>query len=146
MPSITRSLRLLSLLGAAVATPRTAFTQPPAATPKVEAITIKQGLATLKGLIDQPAPDGLNAADQAQWKSQTDWLTSAYERLSVLTARESSSGMATGRKASPDATTAAKLEELKATLARESRKFQTLSNASKTRHDMAMSAIRNVKA
>jgi len=113
---------------------------------KIEAITVKQGVAKLKELIDQAAPGGLTPAEQQQYKEQTEWLTSAHSRLSVLTAREAASGMATGRQAAPVTESAQKLTELQQALQMESRKFQTLSNASKARHDMAMSIIRNMKA
>lgn len=121
-------------------------------------------LLTLKKLIDTPAPQGLNDKHRAEYTAHTKWLQSAYDR--VLTARERASGMATGRAAAAPASDAKtprdaasglptgkrqhgvsprdmmKLEE---TLEEEGRQFNTLSNASKARHEMAMNAIRNLK-
>jgi len=121
-------------------------------------------LVKLKKLIDTPAPAGINDRHRAEYAAHTKWMKSAYDR--VLTAREHASGMATGRTATAmasdvktprDATSGPptgkrqhgvaprdmlKLEE---TLEEEGRQFNTLSNASKARHDMAMNAIRNMK-
>jgi len=146
MTSVPRSLLVLTLFGALFVHPRVGFTQPAASKPKVEAITIQQGLTTLKELIERPAPVGLSAADQAQWKSQTDWLNSVYQRLSVLKPRDASSGIASGRQASAGAVAEQKLAELKKVLDLESRRFQTLSNASRARQDAAKNAIQNLKA
>ena len=120
-----------------------------------------EGLATLKKLIDAPAPAGLSEKDRAEHMSLTAWVKSAYDR--VIAARDGGSGMASGKGAelnvmSPrDVATgqssgkrqhgirAQDMVRLQADFETESRKFQTLSNASKARHDIAMNAIRNMK-
>lgn len=112
---------------------------------KVDAFTIKQGIAKLQELIDQPAPAGLPPADAAQYQAQTDWLKSVRLRFTglVTPSRDAATGAATGRQADP----AARLGELQQAVAGEAkRRFQTLSNASKARHEMAMSIIANIRA
>lgn len=71
------------------------------------------------------------------------------------TARDQATGQASGRRASeasPGQASGARMDasdkaigDLKSAIELEARKFQTLSNASKARHDMAMSSIRNLK-
>jgi hypothetical protein len=131
---------------------------PPATVATIDA---EGALTTLKKLIDAPVPAGMSEKDRAEYVTHTAWIKSAYDR--VITAREASSGMATGRvaqtgvKAPRDVATgqssgkrqhgvsAADIVRLQSTFETESRKFQTLSNASKARHDIAMNAIRNMK-
>ena len=55
--------------------------------------------------------------------------------------REQATGQASGQVAAP----ANPLEDLRSAIQNESRKFQTLSNASRARHEAAMNAIRNMK-
>ncbi|MBL0172144.1 MAG: hypothetical protein IPP90_15750 [Gemmatimonadaceae bacterium] len=98
-------------------------------------------LATLKKLIDAPAPAGLNDRDRVEYTSHSAWIKSAYDR--VLTARERGSGMATGKR--QHGVPAADIVRLQTTFESEGRKLQTLSNTSKARHDIAMNAIRNMK-
>ena len=128
----------------------------------------KDALAMLKQAADQPAPATLSASDRVAYAAHTEWLQSAYQRLSVLAAREGASGMATGRsardasagvasgRAAREASTGIAtgrsagpkpetLQELVAALQQESGQFNSLSNASKARHDIAMNAIRNMK-
>lgn len=58
--------------------------------------------------------------------------------------RDAATGQASGQSAAP--APAMGLLELKGAIEQEARRFQTLSNASKARHDIAMNAIRNMKA
>ena len=129
---------------------------------------VKDALAMLKQAADQPAPATLSESDRVAYAAHTEWLQSAYQRLSVLTAREAASGMATGRsardassgvasgRAAREASTGKAtgrsaspkpetLQELVAALQQESGQFNSLSNTSKVRHDIAMNAIRNMK-
>ena len=135
--------------------------KPAAPTASAATIDPDASLAALKKLIDAPAPAGLSEKDRAEYASHTAWIKSAYDR--VITAREAGSGMATGKvadngvKSPRDVATgqssgkrqhgvpAADIVRLRGTFETESRRFQTLSNASKARHDIAMNAIRNMK-
>ena len=116
-------------------------------------LAIPHVLEAVDKAIQEPMPAGLNPADQQQYTAETEWLKAARTRieslgvkLGVITAPEPSSGMATGRRQyRPDEITM-QVDALKQALIAESRKFNTMSNASKVRHDIAMNAIRNMKA
>ncbi|MEQ1693504.1 MAG: hypothetical protein ABMA00_19605 [Gemmatimonas sp.] len=119
----------------------------------------------LKRLIDAPTPAGMSDKDRAEYASHSAWIKSAYDR--IRTAREAGSGMATGKVAATGAVSGVQaprdvatgqstgkrqhgvsprdIVKFQTTIETESRKFQTLSNASKVRHDIAMNAIRNMK-
>lgn len=158
------TFRIRYAIAASLLLPTLAIAQPAkTAAPTATAAMIDPdaSLATLKKLIDEPAPAGLAEKEKAEYVSLTAWIKSAYDR--VITARDAGSGMASGKAAqngvkSPrDVATgqasgkrqhgvsAADMVRLQSTFETESRKFQTLSNASKARHEMAMAAIRNMK-
>ena len=118
-----------------------------------KAFVLPHVLEALDQSIAQPAPPALNDADARSYAAETEWLKSARTRIEQLSsqagvtpAREASSGMATGRRQYQPIIIRKDIEALKATLEQESRQFNTLSNASKARHDIAMNAIRNMKA
>lgn len=124
-------------------------------------------------LIQQPVPRGLTEDERQQWTSQTDWLRSIERRIADVIATASAPGSGPAA-AAPPRTTRRELDKATPQLARaadgsedgagdaaealelqltrlqeavqqESRRFQTLSNAMKARHDAAMSSIRNMK-
>jgi hypothetical protein len=132
-------------------------------------------LTQLRSLVEQPAPPGLGQDDVASYQAHTDWLKSVVARLEhsiksprdiatgqasgkqmggqpvtppsaeVTTPRDRATGQASGQRQiatvlSPD------MDLLLKQIQEESRRFQSLSNASKARHEAAMNAIRNMKA
>jgi hypothetical protein len=101
--------------------------------------------------IDMPMPAGLSAADQQAYAAHTEWLKSVRRRVEVLKSNVAAPADAAGEQSSEKRqhgaiTITKQWERLQATIEEESRKFNTLSNASKARHDIAMNAIRNMKA
>ncbi len=151
------ALTLTPVMGQAQAASRTA----------APVATHEDVLVTLKKLVDAASPAGMNDKEGAEYATHTQWIKSAYDR--VLAARERGSGLATGRSVAPvagatsdvkaprDVATgqssgkrqhgvpARDIVKLVKTLEQEGRQFNTLSNASKSRHEMAMSSIRNMK-
>ena len=150
----------------------TAIAAFPAASPaqdatRASAPAAEDVLVTLKRLLDAPAPNGLTAAERAEYVRHTAWIQDAYQR--IVTARDRATGMATGRRAGTTEATSGSistprdaatgqatgkrqhgapntvLAKLTSDLEQEARQFNTLSNASKARHDIALNAIRNMK-
>jgi hypothetical protein len=133
--------------------------------------TLPHVLEVVGQAIDQPVPAGLSAADQRAWAGQTEWLRSVRSRLEaygvktgaiaprdaasgqasgkrVAAPRDAASGQATGKRVAAPAdspATSGELETLRQGIEREGQKYTTLSNVMKTRHDVAMNAIRNLK-
>ena len=95
-------------------------------------------------LIRRKPPESLTRRQLTEWNEQTKWLKSVRDRYQEMDAAYSPS-----RQRAP-ATDMAKLNmqflALQNAVQMESRKFQTLSSASKARHDIAMAAIRNTRA
>lgn len=114
-------------------------------------VSAEVALGTLDSL-EKHSPAPTTAADSAHAR----WLSGVRARLAAQTAalrRE----MSHVQRANGDSTSASRLVGEMASLSaqfgalqrailRESGKYQTLSNASKARHDVAMNAIRNMKA
>lgn len=103
--------------------------------------------------IDVPMPAGLNAADQQVYAAHTDWLKSVRRRVEVLKSEsdaaapvDAAAGQSSEKRQYAPVKIIKQWGRLQATIEEESRKFNTLSNASKARHDIAMNAIRNMKA
>lgn len=103
--------------------------------------------------IAEPAPKGLSAADAKAYAAHTAWLVTVVDRIEaaaiehgVLAPREAGSGMATGKRQHRPVEFSMQLDVLKRTFEAEGRRFSGLTNASKARHDIAMNAIRNMKA
>ena len=119
-----------------------------------KAFVLPHVLEALDQAIVQPAPAGLSAGEGKAYGAETEWLKGARRRIEqlgtrvgIIAPRDASTGMATGRRRQYQPVEIAKeIEALKAALERESRQFNTLSNASKSRHEIAMNAIRNMKA
>jgi hypothetical protein len=101
-------------------------------------------------LIVQAAPRKMTLDEQAGWRAQTEWLKTIHSRMAgyraKMTEKVFGHDLPDG-KALVEEMAAMNQEFLKLREAtqRESRKFQTLSNASKVRHDIAMNAIRNLR-
>lgn len=162
----SRSL-LVALCLTAAAAPLTA--QDPT---ERKTFTLPHVLEVVGQAIDQPVPAELSAADQRAWAAQTEWLRSVRNRLEAygvktgaIAPRDAASGQATGKRAAAprdaasgqatgkrvaapgDSTgSAGELETLRRGIEREGQKYNTMSNVLKTRHDVAMNAIRNLKA
>ena len=114
---------------------------------------VQAAVATLEAQSAIPTPRGLTVAQLAEWKEHGAWLASLRERYANFLAEN---GGAFGDSAGVPGTAGEDLPKKMAQRNRqclalqeatqtESRKFQTLSNASKARHEVAMSAIRNIK-
>ena len=114
----------------------------------------------IQTLVDQPAPAGLAGADLSGYQAQTQWLRSVVERIKsprdmatgqatgkheVTSPRDAASGQATGKRQHKPVTFTMQLDALRMEIEEESRRFSSVSNASKARHDIAMNAIRNMK-
>jgi hypothetical protein len=135
-------------------------------------VRVDEARTTLQTLIDQPAAVTLSKEDLAAYQKQTEWLKSVLTRLEVSTGvkaprdvatgqasgkrqatagdvvspRDAASGMPTGKRQHKPMMMTPELESFFGAVENESRQFNTLSNASKARHDIAMNAIRNMKA
>ncbi len=105
---------------------------------------LRAAITTFDDLIRRKPPADLTPRQLAEWKEQTKWLKSVRDRYQKM---DSAYAPANQRSRTIDT---AKLNTeflaLQNAVQMESRKFQTLSNASKARHDIAMSAIRNTRA
>jgi hypothetical protein len=114
---------------------------------------VQAAVAALEAQIAIPTPRGLTVAQLAEWKEHGTWLASLRERYANFLAEN---GGAFGDSAGVTGTAGEDLTKkmaqmnmqflaLQEATQTESRKFQALSNASKARHEAAMSAIRNIK-
>lgn len=128
----------------------------PAAAQELEArrtFSVPHVLEVTRTLMEQAEPSGLSVGQRRMWIQHTEWLKSVHARLEelalqggVIEPRDKASGMATGRRTHEPIRFKRELGTLQKTLLEEARKFETLSNVMKTRHDTAMNAIRNMKA
>jgi hypothetical protein len=99
---------------------------------------------TLETLVIQAPPKQSSKSDLEQWRKQTQWFS--------VTRKNYSDYKADLMKVKQGETLEAHMAQmnmqflaLQEATQMESRKFQTLSNASKARHDIALNAIRNMK-
>jgi len=111
---------------------------------------VQAAIATLDAQIAAPAPRSLTAAQQAEWKEHGAWLSSVRQRYATFLAENGGSfGDTPGVSGADMAKRMAQMNmqflALQEATQMESRRFQTLSNASKARHDIALNAIRNMK-
>jgi len=114
---------------------------------------VQATIATLDAQIAAPAPRKLSAAEAAEWKEHGAWLSSVRERYATFLAENGGAfGDTPGLKGVAGADMTKKMAQmnmqflaLQEATQMESRRFQTLSNASKARHDIALNAIRNMK-
>ncbi len=102
--------------------------------------------------IAAPAPKGLSAAEAQAYADETSWLITVRDRLEaaavkydLVSPRDPASGMATGKRQHKPMDITIHFDAMRKTFEAEGKRFNTLSNASKARHDMAMNAIRNMK-
>lgn len=161
-PALPSALLFGALLFAPA--PLTAQTERTTPSTSFGTLTVQEGMTRLKVLAEQPAPPGLSEGDAAGWKSESAWIQSVIARMdAVVHPRDPQSGQASGREgaAAPrDVATGPasgkrqyspvifrkEFDALRTAIEAESRKFATVSNVLKTRHDTAMSIIRNIKA
>ena len=129
------------------ATPKTTLTT---ATLKTRISGIQALVQTLDQQLALQPPRGLAADEQVQWKDHGAWLASVRKRYAqYATAAEGNFGDTAGLSGDDMVKRMAEMNlqflQLQEAVQNESRRFQTLSNASKARHDIAMSSIRNIK-
>ena len=152
-------LQQLRLVLVAVVTASSLAAQENRQTPKQSfgtKLSVADAAAKLHGLVTETnIPPGLTPAEQKAYQEHTEWLKSVESRLNQLThtvrpPRDASTGQASGRESSigqvSEGVKAPDVDLLKKQIEEESRKFTTLSNVLKTRHDIAMNAIRNMRA
>lgn len=96
----------------------------------------------LDRLIVQAGPRKMTLDEQAAWRAQSDWLKSVRSRLADYRGKLMRQDTAMVEEM---AAMNMQFLALRQASEKESRKFQTLSNASKARHDIAMNAIRNLR-
>ena len=120
---------------------------------KIRLSGVQTAVATLDTQVALAPPRGLTAVQLSEWKEHGTWLSSLRERYANFLAEN---GGAFGDSAGLAGTAGADLMKkmaqmnmqflaLQEATQMESRKFQSISNASKARHDIAMNAIRNIK-
>ena len=110
---------------------------------------IRTAIAVLDGMLGDPAPTGITPDVAREYQLHAEWLASVRERLRAhLADRDAALSTPTAPSDAPRRMTAMNMQflSLQDAVLSESRRFQTLSNASKARHDVAMNAIRNMKA
>ena len=114
---------------------------------------VQAAVATLDKQLALEPPRGLTAAELSEWKEHGAWLSSLRERYANFLAENGGAfGDTPGLAGKAGADMMKKMAQmnmqflaLQEATQMESRKFQTLSNASKARHEIAMNAIRNIK-
>ena len=106
---------------------------------------IRTALATLDGMLGDAPPTGITPEVAREYQQHSEWLASVRDRLrGHLADRDANlNGSAMAQRMGA---MNAQFLALQDAVQTESRKFQTLSNASSARHDVAMNAIRNMKA
>jgi len=133
-------LRFLPVLWVLVAAPLAA--QAPAASTRLPQNTVRQLEGIGKDL------ESLTDA-HVRYERAADQITGQRDRLGKLVAALAASERGRDKEIDAIVTELAKMNqqfgELQKTTQQESRRFQTLSNASKARHETAMNAVRNMK-
>jgi hypothetical protein len=166
-----RRFLLLSLVLGSAALPTPLAAQAERGTPKT---SFGGSMIRLRALIEEPAPAGLSPQDVPVYQAHTEWLKSVVARLehTIKSPRDASTGQASGRQAGgpPSAQPSAEvtaprdqatgkasgqrqvttvlspdMDLLMKKIQEESRQYDALTNLMKTRHEAAMSAIRNIK-
>ena len=120
---------------------------------KIRLSGVQAAVATLDTQIALAPPRGSTAAQLSEWQEHGTWLSSLRERYAnFLVENGGAFGDSAGLTGTRGADLVKKLAQmntqfvaLQEATQMESRRFQTLSNASKARHDIAMNAIRNMK-
>ena len=111
---------------------------------------IRALVKTLDAQIAAPAPKSLTRSQLAGWKQETAWIQSVRDRyLAHANALEGKFASATAAGSESMVSDMAQMNmqflALQNAVQNESRKFQTLSNASRTRHDTVKNSITNVR-
>ncbi len=114
-------------------------------TPQLVA-TVSRVRAVLDSLGALPTPPDAPAADRPVAVKFSSWLRQSAERLAALAARANKKARppAAGARTAPVGYPAL-AQALQLTLLAEAAKYSMVSNTLKTRHDIAMNAIRNMK-
>ncbi len=117
---------------------------------KIE-ITVTQ----LRKLLSQPIPKNLTKKERNEWQRHSAWLKKSIQRINkfqqqhkgpkVYSKSNKSTKITDKNMQQSQMNFNAQLLALQNALQQESRRYQTLSNASKTRHQTAMNSIRNMK-
>ncbi len=109
-------------------------------------------LEVIRTTIAAPAPKGLSAGDAKEYAAETAWLITVRDRLEtsaveygVVSPRDAASGLPTGKRQHKPMEVTIHFDAIRKTFEAEGARFNTLSNASRARHDIAMNAIRNMK-
>jgi hypothetical protein len=132
------------------ATTDVAAQKAPAATITVD--SAKARIAAINALVSKldeqiakPAPKGATATVTTEWENSAAWLTSVRDRYAAHALELQNAVAAGGDMVAKMAQMNMQFLALQNATQNESRKFRTLSNSSKARHENAMSAIRNVR-
>lgn len=113
--------------------------------------TVQTARAEVQRAVATKAPEGISNTDLAQWNELGAWLETVESRLATFEATLAKSALVTDARAPQGSMVSDMMKmnmeflALQNAVQNESRKFQTLSNASKARHDTATNTIRNVK-
>ncbi len=139
----------------AARTPAVAPVAPPAQVQTVDAARIRlsavqAAIETLDAQIALPMPRKLTPAEATEWKEHGAWLSGVRGRFATFLAENGGAfgdtpGLSGGDMVKKMAQMNRHFLALQEATQMESRRFQTLSNASKARHDIALNAIRNMK-
>jgi flagellar biosynthesis chaperone FliJ len=109
--------------------------------------SLEQAAATIREQASKSMGDGLTAEQQKNYALQTTLLCSIADRLGELAGNFGDTpGLNGGDMMQKMAAMNMQFLALQEATQKNLRKFQTLSNASKARHDIALNAIRNMKA
>ncbi len=120
---------------------------------RIRLSSVQAAIDVLDQQIAVPVPDKQSSAQVAEWKEHGAWLASVRERYANFLAQNGGAfGGTPGLVGTAGADMAKQMAQmntqflaLQEATQTESRRFQTLSNASKARHDIALNAIRNMK-
>ena len=136
-------------------------------------VNLQGAIESLDRLIAEPAPTDLSEEERADWDDQTIWLRSVRDRYAEVAEEYAATEDAVIPRSGIERATSNSLGErpgvtnttgqtsqsavsnmalssqrfltLQNTVQQESRKYQTLSNVTKARHDVAMSSINNIR-
>lgn len=124
----------------------------------VQQSKIADNLPILNKVAKQQVPANLSKKEKKKWKQQTKWIDSVIERFSAHQKKLKQTLKYSKKWVKKDATEATRTMAqeqmdgmnmeflaLQNNMQMESRKFNTVSNALKARHDIAMNSIRNMK-
>ncbi len=120
---------------------------------RIRLSSVQTAIDLLDTQVAMPAPPKLTPAQIVEWKEHGAWLASVRERYANFLAQNGGAfGGTPGLVGTAGADMAKQMAQmntqflaLQEATQTESRRFQTLSNASKARHDIALNAIRNMK-